>query len=237
VRPHSTSETFMRRSLVVSLALLAIVRSPAVAQTCMGLASFSHAPMQVTGNGNFSSGVNSFGATVGYGMQSGLWGKLGVSTLSVDGASSHPLNLGATAGYETALGKSRNPINVCPNASFTYGNGPDDVNVNRTTQDITLGANFGTVLPGSNPRMKIVPTAGFSYVHNKMSAKDSTGTSLGAAATGSYGLAQLGVGLVMNQNISIRPSVDIPLKSGYDTRFGVALGYNFGSKSAPARRR
>jgi hypothetical protein len=226
----------MRRSLVVSLALLAIVRSPAVAQTCMGLASFSNAPMQLTGNGDFSSGVKSFGATVGYGMQSGLWGNLGVATMSIDGATSHPLNFGAQAGYETAVGKSRNPIHVCPNASFSIGNGPDAPNFNASTQDITLGANFGTVLPGSNPRMKIVPTAGFAYVHNKLSAKDSTGTSLGSTSV-SYAQAQLGVGLVMNQNISIRPSLDIPLKSGYNTRFGMTLGYNFGSTGAPARRR
>ena len=225
----------MRRSLVVSLALLAIVRSPAVAQTCMGLASFSNAPMQVTGNGDFSTGVKSFGATIGYGMQSGLWGNLGVATMSIDGATSHPLNIGAQAGYETAVGKSRNPIHVCPNASFSIGNGPDAPNLNQSTQDITLGVNFGTVLPGS-ASMKIVPTAGFAYAHNKLSAKDSSGTSLGSASA-SYGLAQLGVGLVMNQNISIRPSVEIPLKSGYDTRFGVTLGYNFGSKGAAQARR
>ena len=227
----------MRRSLVVSLALLAIVRSPAVAQTCMGLASFSTAPMQVTGNGMFSSGVNSFGAAVGYGMQSGLWGNLGVQTLSIDGASSHPLNIGAHAGYETAVGKSRNPIHVCPNASFSIGNGPDDVNFNASTQDATLGVNFGTVLSGSNPRMKIVPTAGISWAHTKLSAKDSVGTSLGSASD-SYGLAQLGIGLVMNQNISIRPSVDIPLGlTGSNARFGMTLGYNFGSTGAPAPRR
>jgi hypothetical protein len=224
----------MRRSLVVSLALLAIVRSPAVAQTCMGLASFTNAPMQVTGNGMFSSGVNSFGAAVGYGMQSGLWGNLGVQTLSIDGASSHPLNIGAHAGYETAVGKSRNPIHVCPNASFSVGNGPDDVNFNASSQDATLGVNFGTVLGGSNPRMKIVPTAGISWAHTKLSAKDSAGTSLGSASD-SYGLAQLGIGLVMNQNISIRPSVDIPLGlTGSNARFGMTLGYNFGSKGAPA---
>ena len=226
----------MRRSLVVSLALLAIVRSPAVAQTCMGMASFSNAPMQVTGNGMFSSGVNSFGATVGYGMQSGLWGNLGVQTLSIDGASSHPLNVGAHAGYETAVGKSRNPIHVCPNASFSVGNGPDDVNFNASTQDATLGVNVGTVLGGSNPRMKIVPTAGISWAHTKLSTKNDAGASLGSVSD-SYGLAQLGVGLVMNQNISIRPSIDLPLKSGYDTRFGMTVGYNFGSKGAPAPRR
>ena len=229
----------MRRSLVVSLALLAIVRSPAVAQTCMGLASFSTAPMQLTGNAQFSSSVDRYGATVGYGMQSGLWGNLGVQTLSVTGATSHPLNIGARAGYETAVGKSRNPIHVCPNASFAIGNGPDATNFNASTQDATLGVNVGTILGGSNPRMKIVPTAGLSYAHFKQTAKDSNGTALPlAAVSGSYGLAQLGVGLVMNQNISIRPSIDIPLKSGYDTRFGVTLGYNFGSTgSAPARRR
>jgi hypothetical protein len=226
----------MRRSLVVSLALLAIVRSPAVAQTCMGLASFSTAPMQLTGNGSFSSGVNSFGATVGYGMQSGLWGNLGVSTLSIDGASSHPLSIGAHAGYETAVGKSRNQIHICPNASFAIGNGPDAPNFNASTQDVTLGVNFGTVMGGSNPRMKIIPTAGISWAHTKLSAKNDAGTSLGSVSD-SYGLAQLGVGLVMNQNISIRPSVDLPLNSAYDTRFGVTLGYNFGSKGAPARRR
>jgi hypothetical protein len=226
----------MRRSLVVSLALLAIVRSPAVAQTCLGLASFSGAPLQVTGHGQFSSGVKNFGGAVGYGMQSGLWGNLGAETMSIDGATSHPLRIGAQAGYETALGKSRNPISICPNASFTIGNGPDDVNFNASTQDMTLGLNFGTVLGGSNPRMKIVPTAGISWAHTKLSAKNDAGTDLGSASE-SYGLAQIGVGLVMNQTISIRPSVDIPLGlDGSDARFGLTLGYNFGSKGAPARR-
>jgi hypothetical protein len=230
----------MRRSLVVSLALLAIVRSPAVAQTCMGLASFSNAPVQVTGNAKLSSLVNTFGGAVAYGMQSGLWGNLGVETMKIDNVTSHPMRFGAQAGYETALGKSRNPVQVCPNASFIIGNGPDATNFNASTQDITLGVNFGTVLKGSNPRMKIVPTAGFAYAHSKLTAKDSAGTSLPlAAASESYGLAQVGVGLVMNQNISIRPSIDIPLgrNGNNNASFGLTLGYNFGSSSAPARRR
>ena len=42
----------------------------------------------------------------------------------------------------------------------------------------------------------------------------------------------------MNQNISIRPSIDIPVGlTGSNARFGMTLGYNFGSKAAPARRR
>ena len=224
----------MRRSLVVSLALLAIVRAPAVAQTCMGLASLSNA-MQVAGHGDFASGVKAFGGTLGYGMQSGLWGKVGAETMSIDGADSNPLRFGVQTGYEKQVGKSRNPISICPNASFVLGNGPDAPNLNQSTQDITFGVNFGTALGGSNPRMKIVPTAGFSWAHSKISAKDDAGTSLGSTSD-SYALAQLGLGLIMNQNISIRPSVDLPLKSGYDTRFGVTLGYNFGSQGSAARR-
>ena len=63
----------MRRSLVVSLALLAIVQSPAVAQTCLGLASFSHGHMQVSGNGQFADGMNRFGAGFSYGLPASVF--------------------------------------------------------------------------------------------------------------------------------------------------------------------
>jgi len=219
----------MRRSLVVSLAILAIVRSPAMAQTCMGLASFSNAPVQVTGNGTFASGINTFGGTIGYGMQSGLFGNVGAATMSIDGATSSPLRVGGQVGYQMALGKSSNQIQVCPNATLGISNGPDLANANQTFRDATVGLNFGTVL-GANPRMKIVPTAGLSYANSHVSAKDANDVSLGSASE-SYALAQLGVGLVLNQNISVRPSVDIPLGlTGSDARFGLTLGYNFGSK-------
>jgi hypothetical protein len=219
----------MRRSLVVSLAILAIVRSPAVAQTCMGLASFSNAPVQVTGNGTFASGINTYGGTIGYGMQSGLFGNVGAATMSIDGASSKPVHVGGQVGYQMAVGKSAKQIQVCPNATLGFANGPDAANFNQTQRDATLGLNFGTVL-GTSPRMKFVPTAGISYANSHLSAKDANDVSLGSASQ-SYALAQVGLGLVLNQNISVRPSVDIPLGlTGSDPRFGLTLGYNFGSK-------
>ena len=82
--------------------------------------------------------------------------------------------------------------------------------------------------------MKIVLDRAIGGPIPSWSVMDSVGTSLGSASD-SYGLAQLGIGLVMNQNISIRPSVDIPLGlTGSNARFGMTLGYNFGSKGAPA---
>lgn len=224
----------MRRSLVVSMALLAIAKSPAVAQTCMGLASFSNAPVQVAGNGQFTNGINSFGGSIGYGMKSGVWGKAEIGTQSIDGVDSHPMSFGARAGYQMPL--ARGKAQVCPTASFTVANGPDFDDLNQSVQDATLGLSVGTVM-GSNPKMKIVPTAGLSYAHDKLSAKDSTGTSLGSVSQ-SYGLATLGLGLVLNDNISVRPSVDIPLglDGSNDARFGLTLGYNFGSSRPSGRR-
>ena len=228
----------MRRSFVVSLALLAIVRSPAVAQTCMGLASFSAAPMQVTANGQFSDLSNTFGATVGYGIPSSAYGNLGVSTTSVDGVDGSQLGIAARAGYQMALGKSRQ-VQVCPNASFGLGMGPNDdaAGVDQSGRSATVGLNVGTVM-GANPRMKIIPSVGLSYAYGKQKAEDDAGATL-FEVSNSYGLAQVGVGIVLNQNISIRPSVDIPLGlEGSDPTFGLTLGYNFGgSRAAPSRRR
>jgi hypothetical protein len=58
----------MRRTLFVSMALVAAVNAPAAAQTCLGLASFSNGNMQVSGNGQFTEGVNRFGAGFTYGI-------------------------------------------------------------------------------------------------------------------------------------------------------------------------
>ena len=227
----------MRRSLVVSLALLAIVRSPAVAQTCMGLASFGNAPMQVTANGSFSDLSNTFGATVGYGIPSNVYGTVGVSTTSFDGVDGSSVGLAARAGYQMALGKS-GQVQVCPNASIGVGMGPDDATagIDNSSRSATVGLNVGTVL-GANPRMKVIPSAGLSYAYGRQKAQDDAGATL-FEISDNYGLAQLGVGVVLNQNISVRPSVDIPLGlEGSNPTFGLTLGYNFGSKSAASRRR
>ena len=72
------------------------------------------------------------------------------------------------------LASRSNPIQRLPQCQLrTFGNGPDDVDFNASTQDIDLGLQLRHGSPGSNPRMKIVPTAGLSYAHSKLSAKDS----------------------------------------------------------------
>src|SRR3954464_6166410 len=96
----------MRRSLVVSLAVLAIVRSQAAAQSCQGLASFSAGQMQVAGNIQLPEGRNIYGGSFTYGMPSGLYAGADLSTASFDNDGGSSLGVGAHAGYQMKLGRT-----------------------------------------------------------------------------------------------------------------------------------
>jgi hypothetical protein len=228
----------MRRSLVVSLALLAIVRSPAVAQTCQGLASFSAGQMQVAGNAQFGEFANSWGGSFSYGMPSGVYAGADLSTTSFDGIDQSSLGIGAHAGYQMKLGRTGH-MSLCPVARLALGMGPDDeaADINSSSTDVHFGLALGTEM-GANPRLRILPTAGLGLQYSKAKVEDTGPGGATVEASETYGLARLGVGFVFNQQISIRPTVDIPLGSDVsnDPAFGLIVGYNFGTKSRPARR-
>jgi hypothetical protein len=223
----------MRRTLFVSMALVAAVNAPAVAQTCQGLASFSKGKMQVSGNGQFTEGAKSFGAGFSYGMPK-VFGGAQLSTTSYDGASS--LGIGANAGYQLTLGKAGN-IHVCPVAALEIGMGPDteaspgNPATDLSQRHMSLGFSVGTTM-SSSPRMQIVPVAGLGLKNSRISEDGSD------AISDTYGVARLGVGLLFNNTIAVRPSVDIPVGlEGSDPTFGLTVAYSFGSKPASPRKR
>jgi len=225
----------MRRTLVVSMALFVAVNAPAAAQTCQGLASFTSGNMQVSGNGQFTEGANRFGGGFAYGIPANVFAGAQISTTSYDGADASSLGIGANVGYQLAMGKASN-IHVCPVASFEIGMGPDDdaTNTDASSRNATLGFSLGTTM-GASPRMQIVPTAGLGLAYSKLKVEDATTTS---ELSDTYGQAQLGVGLIFNQSIAVRPSVSIPLGlDGSDPTFGLTVAYSFGTKAASPRRR
>jgi len=229
----------MRRSFIVPLALLAIVKSPAAAQTCQGLASFSAGQLQVAGNAQFPEGGNVWGGSITYGMPSGLYAGADLSTTSFDGIDQSSLGIGAHAGYEMKLGRA-SKISLCPVARLALGMGPDDdaADINSSSTDLNFGFAVGTSM-GANPQMRILPTAGLGLQYSKLKVEDTSPGGQTIEGSETYGLARLGVGFVFNQQISVRPSVDIPLGSDLvnDPTFGVTVGYNFGSKGAAKSRR
>ena len=227
----------MRRTLVVPMALLAVVNAPAAAQTCQGLASFTAGQMQVVANAQFPEARTIWGGSFSYGVPSGIYGGADLSTTSIDDDGGSSLGVGVHAGYQMKLGRA-GKMSLCPVARLGLGMGPDDeaADVNSSQTDVHFGFALGTEM-GSTPRMRILPTAGLGLQYNKL--KQDVGGSTAFEASETYGLARLGVGLVFNQQISLRPTIDIPLGSDLsdDPIFGLSVGYNFGSKGSAARKR
>jgi hypothetical protein len=228
----------MRRTLVVSMALFAVVNAPAAAQTCLGLPSHSNGQMQVAGTANFTDLYNSYGGSFGYGQPAGVFGKATIATTSFDGFDGSAIDLGAQVGYQLTVGRVAQ-AQVCPVASFSLGSGPKDIDAGGTDlsgRQGSIGFSVGKQM-GANPRMKIVPNAGLGLAYRQQKLDDGTNPAVEASET--YGLASIGVGLIFNSNIAVRPSVSIPLGSdaSNDPTFGLTVAYNFGTKSAPARKR
>jgi hypothetical protein len=229
----------MRRSLVVSLALAAMVNAPAVAQTCQGLASFSAGQLQVAGSAQFAEFSKTWGGSVTYGIPSGIYGGAALSTESLDDDGGSSLGIGAHAGYQMKLGQS-GKLNLCPVARLAIGMGPDDEDANQDASQ--THAHFGLALGtemGSTRQMRIIPTAGLGLQYSKLKVEDTSPNGDVTEASETYGLARLGVGFVFNQQISVRPTIDIPVGSDVssDPIFGLTVGYNFGSKGVSRARR
>ena len=224
----------MRRTFIVSLALFAVVNAPAAAQTCLGLPSHSNGQMQVTGNATFTDLSNSFGTSIGYGKTAGIFGNAQLGTTSYDGLDGSAIDLGAQAGYQLTVSQAQ----VCPVASLSLGMGPNDVDgagTDLSSRQGTIGFAVGKVM-GSNPKMKLVPNAGLGLAYRQQKLDDGTSS---VEASETYGQASVGLGLIFNSHIAVRPSISIPLGSDFsnDPSFGLTVAYNFGSKAAPARRR
>jgi hypothetical protein len=75
---------------------------------------------------------------------------------------------------------------------------------------------------------KIIPSAGFTVVSASVEIKDDvSGQSDSQSET--FELVALGLGIVFNQAVTLRPGVQIPIGlEGASTTFGLIVSVNFG---------
>jgi hypothetical protein len=197
----------------------------------MGLASFSVGPAQVTGKGSLTLESSSLKAGLGYGLPSSGFASVAFGRTSNDNFGGSSLEVGATAGYQMALGRA-GAMQLCPVASFGRGFGPKNSfnsGVDRSEVSASVGLAMATSFVVS-PRLHVVPSVGFSYAYRKDKAENNAGASLFEIAE-HYALVQLGVGLVLDSNISVRPGIDLPLGLNVnDPSLGLTVSYGFGRK-------
>jgi hypothetical protein len=201
---------------MISLTCVLIVSRAAVGQTCLGAAQFSAGSVRIAGSASFGSGTSEYDGQVAIGANDGIFVSASGGAIVPKGGGTNGTVLGADIGYSLVVGSA---MQVCPLVSYTH-----TTFTGETDDGLGFGGSLGTTARIS-PQAVIVPFVGATYVH-------ATAKFSGISVSGNYGVAELGVGLVLNKSITLRPSVATPFglgpSGGGTTVVGITLGFNFG---------
>jgi hypothetical protein len=221
----------MRPTLLLLLAFIGLSGGSLEAQTCRGLAPLPSGQLQATGTATLATGSRSVEAGLVSDLPARAFGGLEVGTTSVEAFEKSSLDLGAFLGYQLDVGGT-GQVQLCPLANTSLQLGPNNAfgsGVGRSTFGATIGLAAGTSLT-LRPLLSLVPAIGVGVGHRTHQAESSAGTQLFRIAE-TYGFAQVQVGVVVKGNLSIRPSVEIPLgMQGGEVALGLTVGYHFGRR-------
>ena len=225
----------MRRLQILLFTFIALSCAPLEAQTCRGLAPLPSGELQASGSAMVAAAMHSLAAELVYALPSRGFGGVGLGTTLDEGLEKSTVDLAASLGYQLELGRAA-PVQLCPVVNTTLQLGPNnafDSGVKRSTVSAAIGFTAGTSLR-LRPMLSLVPAVAIGVGHRIHQAESSTGVRLFRIAE-TYGLAQIHLGFVVRENISVRPTLEIPLwLGGAGPGLGLTVGYHFGKRPAAA---
>ena len=237
----SRHESRCMRALSIATALLLSLATPALlhAQACLGAPSYRLAPLQLGLGASFTDGSKGAGVQVGLGERQGLFSNIGMSFTSYDGVDGSGTAVSGSLGYDVAVTPvpatgpaPATAVSFCPIASIGYTKYPtisDGINdYDLHELDAGGGVALGVSVTAS-PTVSVIPFGSFSYYYARATVSM---TGFGSeSASDSYGVAGLGIGLLLNQRIALRPSVSFPVGvDGSNPIFNFAVGFQVGSR-------
>jgi hypothetical protein len=220
--------------LASTIALLSV--ATAAAQVCAGVQSFVGRPIALWAFGSTTTGntngfrLDSYGGGLRLTGGRKLFGDVEVGASHTEAFGGLSWLVGTGAAYQVSLNK-KGTVQLCPEASVgfvlgprnSYGTGQD-----YSETDASVGAGIG-VLASHSTQNDVVPTASLIFEHSTQRLKD-TGLGTTSSKSTSFEVIELGIGLVHRQQISLKPSVSIPVGlAGAPTSFSVTLVYSVGA--------
>jgi hypothetical protein len=164
-------------------------------------------------DGTFAAGGESF------------FGGAGFSMLNFTDLDEVTAGASVFAGMELATDR-QNRVLLCPLAKLSFVAGPDVGAIDVSSTTLQAGGSVG-VLAAQSRELSVVPFFGLSFLYAHVST-DFGGVEASDSDTG--GIADLGVGFILNRTVGITPLVSIPFGVGSsDAIFTIRFTFNFGS--------
>jgi hypothetical protein len=178
----------------------------AAAQLCSGEATFQGASTRLFGTAAFGQAQTYRGGLVLGGTRVFGWAEAGMTTYQRDETGEYG------AGFGVQLpGKAETKLQLCPELFLGVSSAADvggtGVSYDETT--LTFGADVGYVAFRTRTN-RVVPTATLLYVMGRTKYTYANGVK-STKGMASYGLFAAGVGLGLNEHLTISPSIAVPL--------------------------
>lgn len=219
----------IRSRLLSSLVVVAAFVTPGAlqAQACLGNPSFSTNHLQVAAGASFAPSTTTFGGEFVGGSET-LFTGLTLGGATYDGISGGSLLAGLRAGFQVPV--TSGTMQVCPVVGAEFGFGPADFDGGGTdfrSRAFTFGLAAGGELFRSD-RIAIVPSISMGFAYT---GATTTGLIATVTETETYGLAGAAIGVLLNDRLSVRPSISFPFGlEGADPIYGIGFALNYGGR-------
>jgi len=226
--------------IIPVLAVLALSGGAAAAdaQSCLGIASFAAGPIRAEGSFTSGDGANLLGAGLAAGKARGPFAGVGINRIDVEESDESVTGFGLHAGWELELGTARPTTatrwSLCPIARFqqyreSFSDPDFDLDADVTVRGLSAGLALGTTI-ASSPNFALAPFGSLSLLRLSVDTEglgEEFDDLLSDSETG--GELDLGLGLIFNRMLTVRPMVMIPLGfEDSDAQFGISVHINFG---------
>jgi hypothetical protein len=220
-------------SMGLCLAVSVLSGPVALAQTCVGAASFVSGPARLGAGIDVTDDAKQYGAQIAFGRAAGPFIAGSIGRVEVEGTDETATSFAAEGGYSLLLA-GRGSLELCPIAGVGYASAEIDVDafsVDLSTRAISAGFSIGGVA-ASNPTVTMVPSVGLSYVRQNLKSE---GT-IEFDEWDDFGLITVASGFIFARRVTLRPYVALPVGlDDSDPTYGVGVSFNFGTPPTTRR--